>query len=139
MIKYLLNVVLGIIGVIILLLFSVMYGLACLVLGWAPDLSFLTWVFITFGLSSAILILSISLWKFTQFKEGIHGWILIPELFLGKLWISLLDEVTFQGFVIGSMVIGLVFIILACFESGRRWYIEVKMTEVDPLKKSAHE
>ena len=128
MVKYLLNVILGALGVVILLSCSAMYGLACIVLGWAPDLSLKTWAYIALGLSVAILITSFSLWRFTQFKEGIHGWILIPELFLGKLWVNLVDELSFLNFVIGSLYIGLVLIVLVCLEIGRSWYVD-RMTE----------
>jgi hypothetical protein len=125
MVKYLINVVLGMIGTLILLLFSVIYGFACVVLGWAPDISFKIWAFVTISLSSAILIISFCTWRFTEFKEGIHGWILVPELFLGKLWISSIDEVTFLGFMTGSIFIGIVLIILAGFEMVRTRYRDV--------------
>lgn len=124
MVKYIINVVLGMIGVIILLIFSALYGFACVVLGWAPDISLKTWAAITIALSSAILIISFSAWRFTGFKEGIHGWILIPELFFGKLWISSLGEVSFLGFITGSIYIGFVLIVLAGFEVGRTWYVD---------------
>ncbi len=121
MVKDLLNVILGLIGVVIVIIFSVGYGFACVVLGWAPDLSLKTWLFITVGLSSAILIISYTSWRFTGFKEGIHGWILIPELFLGKLWINSMDEVTSLSVATGSLFIGVIFIFLTCFEIGRSW------------------
>jgi hypothetical protein len=126
MVHYLINIIVGLIEVMMLLIFSASYGLVCVVFGWTPDLSLQTWAYITIALSSAILIISLSLWRFTRFKEGIHAWILIPELFLGKLWITSLDEVSFQGIAMGSMYLGMVFIVLVCLEMGRSWYIERK-------------
>lgn len=121
MVKELLNVILGMLGVVMILSLSALYGLACVVWGWNPDITFQTWAYITIGLSAAILIISISLWRYTQFKEGIHGWILVPGLFLGKLWINAMDEISFQNFFIGSLYIGLVLIVLSCFEIRRSW------------------
>lgn len=122
--KIILNVVLGFLGIFILFVFAVSYGTACIILGWVPDLSFGTWALITGGLTVLILAVGLSLWFFTEFKEGIHGWILIPGLFLGRLWVNSLGDQSFQNLLTGVIYIAILFLFLACVEMGLSWYLD---------------
>lgn len=120
--KGILYVILGVTEVIIIIVFSIAYGVACIFLGWLPDLSLMAWLLIAGFLSISILVLSFGLWHFTSYQESIHGWILLPGIFVGKIWIISNRHNNFQSWLSGSIIISLLFIILLLSEAARIWF-----------------
>ncbi|HEY8910836.1 MAG TPA: hypothetical protein VIM51_11235, partial [Desulfosporosinus sp.] len=112
MLKSILNIILGLTEVITIIAFSVAYGVACVFFAWIPELSFTTWALIAGVLSLSILGLSIGLWRFTSHKESIHGWILLPGILVGKIWITSSQHNDFGSWLYGSIVVSFLFIIL---------------------------
>lgn len=121
MLKSIINVILGLTVIITIIVFSLVYGGACIFFGWIPDISFKTWALITAFLSLSILSLSFGLWRFTSYKESIHGWILLPGIYVGKVWMSSRDN-SFDSWLSGSIIISLLFIILVLVEAVQSWF-----------------
>jgi hypothetical protein len=121
MLKSILKVILGLSEIITIIVFSVVYGGACIFFGWYPEIPFKTWALITGFFSLTVIILSFGLWCFTSFKEIIHSWILLPGIFVGKAWISYYDN-SFASLLSGSIVVSLIFIILVLSEAVRSWF-----------------
>lgn len=121
MLKSILNVILGLTEVITIIVFSLVYGGACIFFGWAPDITIKTWALITGFLSLTVLSLSFGLWRFTSYKESIHGWILLPGVYMGKVWMSSSDN-SFSSWLSGSIIVSLLFIILVLVEAFRSWF-----------------
>jgi len=119
MLKSILNVILGLAEVITIIVFSVAYGIACIFIGWMPDFTFNTWLLITGSLCLIILLLSFGLWRFTSYKESLHGWILLPGIIVGKVWISSSGDRTLDTLLRGSIVVSLLFIFLVLVEAMR--------------------
>lgn len=122
MLRSILNVILGLSEVIAIIVFSVAYGIACTFIAWIPDLSFKTWALITGSFCLIVLFLSFGLWRFTSYKEGIHGWILLPGIVVGKVWISSSGDRSFDSLLSGSIVVSLIFIFLVLGEAIRTWF-----------------
>ena len=120
MLKSILNVILGLTEIITIILLSLVYGGACIFFGWVPDITFQTWALIAGFLSITVFILSFGLWRFTSYKESIHGWILLPGVYLGKVWMSVSDN-SFGSWLSGSIIVSLLFIILVLVEAVRTW------------------
>ena len=116
MFKSILNVILGVSEVIAIIVFTVAYGIACIFVSWIPDLSSNEWALITGSFSLIVLALSFGLWRFTSYKESIHGWILLPGIFVGKVWIATSENRSFNTLLIGSILVSFLFIFLILVE-----------------------
>ena len=121
MLKSILNVILGLTEVITIIVLSLVYGGACIFFGWVPDITFTTWALIAGFLSLAVFSLSFGLWRFTSYKESIHGWILLPGVYMGKVWMSSSDS-SFSSWLSGSIIVSLLFVILILVEAVRSWF-----------------
>jgi len=135
MLRSLLNVILGLSEVIAIIVFTVAYGIACTFVSWVPDLSFKEWALITGSFSLIILALSFGLWRFTSYKESIHGWILLPGIVAGKVWITTSENRSFNTLLIGSILVSLLFIFLILVEVIRTYSVtKLPMIENTPLE-----
>ena len=123
MLRSLLNVILGLSEVIAIIVFTVAYGIACTFVSWVPDLSFKEWALISGSFCLIIVTLSFSLWRFTSYKESIHGWILLPGIIVGKVWITSSENRSFDSLVVGSMIVSLLFIFLILVEVIRTYSV----------------
>lgn len=121
MLKSILNVILGLTEVITIIVLSLVYGGACIFLGWIPDISIKTWALVAGFLSLTIFSLSFGLWRFTSYKESIHGWILLPGIYVGKVWMASSDN-SYSSWLSGSITVSLIFILLILLEVIRSWY-----------------
>jgi len=119
MLKTILNIILGLTEIITIITFAATYSVACLFFAWIPELSFRAWALIAGVLSLSVLGLSIGLWRFTTHKESIHGWILLPGIFVGKVWISSSEHHSFGSWLYGSIVVSLLFVLLVLSEAVR--------------------
>ncbi|HWQ42188.1 MAG TPA: hypothetical protein VN456_09165 [Desulfosporosinus sp.] len=122
MLKTISNIILGLSEVVTIIAFSAAYSFACLFFAWIPELSFSAWALITGVLSLSVLGLSIGLWLFTSHKESIHGWILLPGIFVGKVWISSSQHHSFNSWLNGSIIVSLLFVLLVLSEAVRTWF-----------------
>jgi len=122
MLKAILNIILGLTEVVAIIAFSAAYGVTCVFFAWIPELSFSAWALIAGVLSLSILGLSIGLWRFTSHRESIHGWILLPGIFVGKVWISSSQHHAFGSWLNGSIVVSLLFVLLILSEAMRTWF-----------------
>jgi len=129
MLRSTLNVILGLSEIIAIIVFTVAYGIACTFISWVPDLSFNGWAVITGSFCLIILLLSFGLWRFTSYKESIHGWILLPGIIVGKVWISTSQDKSFDSLLKGSVIVSVLFIFLILVESIRTYYVH-KLPEI---------
>jgi len=122
MLRSILNVILGLAEVITIIVFAMAYGITCVFIGWIPDYTFNTWALITGSFCLIILILSVGLWRFTSYKEAIHGWILLPGIIVGKVWITSSGDRSLDTLLRGSIVVSLLFIFLVLVEAMRTYF-----------------
>lgn len=127
MLKSILNVILGLTEVITIIVFSLVYGGACIFFGWVPDITIKTWALLAGFLSLTVFSLSFGLWRFTSYKEIIHGWILLPGVYMGKVWMSSNNN-SFGSWLSGSIIVSLLFIILVLVEAVRSWFFSKSPT-----------
>ncbi|HZK56527.1 MAG TPA: hypothetical protein VFC84_20415 [Desulfosporosinus sp.] len=136
MLKSILNIILGVSEVIAIIVFTVAYGIACTFVSWIPDLSSNEWALITGSFSLIVLALSFGLWRFTSYKESIHGWILLPGIIVGKVWITTSDNRSFNTLLIGSILVSVLFVFLILVEVIRTYSVTKVPTPENVLLKA---
>ena len=121
MLKSILSIILGLTEVMTIIIFSLVYGVSCIIFAWLPDLSFLWWTIITVLLYFLVLGISLVLYYLTSYTESIHSWILLPGIIVGKIWILATDHDSFNSLLLGTIIISLMFILLVLGEIARTW------------------